>query len=64
MTTTKTKKGRIRKVKYGHSIPNSLADIDELDALNGNTLWRDAYNLECDKLIDMETFRSMTEIER
>jgi len=63
VTTSKSKKGRIRKVKYGHAIPNNPEDVEELDRENGNTLWKEAFELECTKLMAIDTFRAMTDSE-
>ena len=38
VTMTKSKSGKSRKTKYGYATLNSPNDINEVDAMNGNTL--------------------------
>ena len=63
ITTKKLKKGRIRKVKYSITIPLNPGDIDELNCLTGNTKWRETFFLEYRKLLEMGSFKMMTELE-
>ena len=59
----KTKKGRIRRVKYGITMPNDPRDVVDVDKTNGNDNWKEAFSFECRKLNEMKTFREMTELE-
>ena len=63
VTTKKLKKEMIYEVKYSITIPLNSDDIDKIDHLAGNNKQRDAFFLECGKLIEIGTFRMITELE-
>ena len=63
VATVKSKKGRIRKVKYGVIIHLNPDSIDKVDRITGKTTWRISFELECSKLNHMNAFREMTDLE-
>ena len=52
----KSKVGKIQRVECRVAIPLNVEDFEAVDAMARNTLGRDAFYLECDKLNEMSTF--------
>ena len=47
------------KYKFGIEVPRSVKHALEIDARNGNTLWRDAIMTELNQLDDFKVFRNV-----
>jgi hypothetical protein len=57
----KTKLERTPKFKFGIQVPRSIKHALQLDAINGNHLWRDSIETEMSQLADYNTFRLPTD---
>ena len=55
----KTSKSFGPKYKFGIEVPRLVKHALELDAKNGNTLWRDAIMTELKQLDDSQVFRTI-----
>jgi hypothetical protein len=47
------------RYKFGYHIPHNYDEAIQLDLKNGNTLWREATNLEMLQLAEYDTFRDL-----
>jgi hypothetical protein len=47
------------RYKFGYRIPRNYDEAMQFDLKNGNTLWREATNLEMSQLAEYNTFRDM-----
>jgi hypothetical protein len=47
------------RYKFGYRIPCSYSKAMQFDLKNGNTLWREATNLEMLQLVEYDTFRDL-----
>ena len=67
ITTTKSKKQMMNRVKNVATTPNNSCDIVDMDESNGNgnenEKCKEDFSLYCDKLNKMEIFREMTDTE-
>jgi hypothetical protein len=45
--------------KFGYHIPHNYDETMQFDLKNGNTLWREATNLEMLQLVEYDTFRDL-----
>ena len=58
-TTYETTKSFGQKQKFGIQVPRSVKHALELDARNGNTLWRDAIMIEIKQMDGFKVFRNV-----
>jgi hypothetical protein len=47
------------RYKFGYRIPRNYSEAMQFDLKNGNTLWREATNLEMSQLAEYDTFRDL-----
>jgi hypothetical protein len=47
------------RYKFGYCIPCNYDEAMQFDLKNGNTLWREATNLEMSQLAEYDTFRDL-----
>jgi hypothetical protein len=47
------------RYKFGYRIPRNYNEVMQFDLKNGNTLWREATNLEMSQLAEYDTFRDL-----
>jgi hypothetical protein len=47
------------RYKFGYRIPHNYDEVMQFDLKNGNTLWREATNLEMSQLAEYDTFRDL-----
>jgi hypothetical protein len=47
------------RYKFGYCIPHNYSEAMQFDLKNGNTLWREATNLEMSQLAEYDTFRDL-----
>jgi hypothetical protein len=47
------------RYKFGYRIPCNYDEVMQFDLKNGNTLWREATNLEMLQLAEYDTFRDL-----
>jgi hypothetical protein len=47
------------RYKFGYRIPCNYSEAMQFDLRNGNTIWREATNLEMSQLAEYDTFRDL-----
>jgi hypothetical protein len=47
------------RYKFSYCIPHNYDEAMQFDLKNGNTLWREATNLEMSQLVEYDTFRDL-----
>jgi hypothetical protein len=47
------------RYKFGYRIPRNYSEALQFDLKNGNTLWREATDLEMSQLAEYDTFRDL-----
>ena len=63
VTIVKSKKSWVRRVKYRIIIANNPEDIKEVANIDRNIKYNDVFHLEYSKLMDIDIFRDIIDIE-